>query len=106
MPTPSPYAQRLAATPVRRREVEVQGSRTAYWDYGPSDADTTILAVHGFRGEHHGLEPVVAFLPGIRVIMPDLPGFGESPPLPGRAHDLAAYARWLIDFAALVSPGA
>lgn len=84
----------------------MQGSRTAYWEYGPGDADTTILAVHGFRGEHHGLEPVVAFLPGIRVIMPDLPGFGESPPMPGRAHDLAAYARWLIDFAAMVSPGA
>jgi len=62
--------------------------------------------VHGFRGEHHGLEPVVAHLDGIRVIMPDLPGFGETAPLPGRRHDLAAYARWLTDFVAATAPGA
>ena len=106
MPAPSPYAARLERIEVRRREAEFLGGVTAYWEYGPSDAATTILAVHGFRGEHHGLEPVVAFLPGIRVIMPDLPGFGETAPLPGRTHDLAMYAEWLTAFAADVAPGA
>lgn len=104
MPVASPYAAPLARIPVVRREAEVLGGRTAYWVYGPDDADTTILAVHGFRGEHHGLEPVVAFLPGIRVIMPDLPGFGETPPLPGRRHDIDAYADWLTAFADAVAP--
>ena len=47
--------------PVQRREVDVLGGTTAYWVYGPADAETTIIAVHGFRGEHHGLEPVVIF---------------------------------------------
>lgn len=75
---PSPYADRLRRLPVQRREVEVHGGTTAYWAYGPDDADTTVVAVHGFRGEHHGLEPVLAFLPEVRVIAPDLPGFGES----------------------------
>lgn len=76
----------------------MRGGTTAYWVYGPEDAETTIVAVHGFRGEHHGLEPVLAFLPEARVIAPDLPGFGETAPLPGRTHDLDEYAAWLGDF--------
>ena len=82
------------------------GSTTAYWVYGDDDAEQTVLAVHGFRGEHHGLEPVVAHLDGIRIISPDLPGFGETPPLPGTRHTVQAYAGWLTAFAAAVAPGA
>ncbi|MCX6502393.1 MAG: alpha/beta hydrolase [Microbacterium sp.] len=106
MSTANPYAARLDAIPTERREVSVLGGTTAYWVYGPDDAATTIVAVHGFRGEHHGLEPVVAYLDGVRVISPDLPGFGETAPLPGRAHTLDAYAEWLRAFAAAVAPGA
>lgn len=106
MPVASPYADRLARIPVERREVEVLGGTTAYWAYGPEDAETTIVAYHGFRGDHHGLEPVVAHLPGVRVVMPDLPGFGASPPLPGRTHDLDAYAEWATAFAQAAAPGA
>ena len=106
MSAPQPYAALLAETPVVRREVPVGGGVTAYWEYGPTDAETTLIAVHGFRGEHHGLEPVVAHLPGIRVISPDLPGFGETPPLPGVTHDLAAYVGWLREFVDAVAPGA
>lgn len=106
MTVPHPYAERLAQIPVERREVEVLGGTTVYWVYGSEDAATTVVAVHGFRGEHHGLEPVVAFLDGIRVISPDLPGFGESAPLPGRTHTLETYAQWLTAFAAAVAPGA
>ena len=58
----------------------MRGATTAYWVYGPEDAETTVIAVHGFRGEHHGLEPVLAYLPEVRVVAPDLPGFGESAP--------------------------
>ncbi len=106
MPPTNPYAELLAAIPVERTEVPVLGGSTAYWTYGPADAVTTIIAVHGFRGEHHGLEPVVAHLDGVRVISPDLPGFGETAPLPGRRHDLAAYRDWLVAFASAVAPGA
>jgi pimeloyl-ACP methyl ester carboxylesterase len=109
MPVASPYAARLAVIPAERREVQVLGSSTAYWVYGERDADPrapTIIAVHGFRDEHHGLEPVVAYLPGIRIISPDLPGFGETPPVPDREHDLALYAGWLREFARTVAPGA
>ncbi|MFJ4252662.1 alpha/beta fold hydrolase [Microbacterium sp. NPDC090003] len=106
MTVPSPYADRLTRLPVERREAEVRGGTTAYWVYGREGAQTTIVAVHGFRGEHHGLEPVLAFLPEARVIAPDLPGFGETAPLPGRTHDLDEYAAWLGDFVAEVAPGA
>lgn len=106
MPVPSPYADRLRRLPIERREVEVRGGKTAYWVYGPPNAATTVIAVHGFRGEHHGLEPVLAYLPEVRVIAPDLPGFGETAPLPGRTHDLDEYASWLRDFVSAVAPGA
>lgn len=105
MTAPNPYAELLDRIPVERREAEIMGGSTAYWVYGPEDAETTLLVVHGFRGEHHGLEPVVGHLPGVRIVSPDLPGFGETPPLPGRTHDLGAYAEWLTAFAAAVAPG-
>lgn len=111
MSVPSPYADRLSRLPIERHEVGIGGTDTAYWAYGPSagagdEAPPTVIAVHGFRGEHHGLEPVLAYLPEVRVIAPDLPGFGETPPLAGRTHDLAAYSDWLQQFTAAVSPGA
>jgi len=102
----SPYAARLDAVPVSRHEVQIAGGTTAYWEYGPTDATTTLIAVHGYRGDHHGLEPVVAFLDGIRVISPDLPGFGETPPLTGLEHTIEAYAQWLRSFVDAVAPGA
>ncbi|WP_144877589.1 alpha/beta fold hydrolase [Microbacterium sp. 1.5R] len=106
MTVPSPYADRLSRLAVARHDVEVRGANTAYWVYGPADAEVVVIAVHGFRGEHHGLESVLAFLPEARVIAPDLPGFGESAPVPGRMYDLDEYAAWLTDFAAQVAPGA
>lgn len=106
MPVFDPYAARLARIPVARHEVDLLGGTTTYWVYGPDDAEHTVIAVHGFRGEHHGLEPVIAFLPSVRVISPDLPGFGETKPIPGRRHDLALYRQWLSAFTAAVAPGA
>jgi pimeloyl-ACP methyl ester carboxylesterase len=106
VPNVSPYEPLLARIPVRRHEADVLGGTTVYWVYGRDDAAQTLLAVHGFRGEHHGLEPVVAHLGDVRVVMPDLPGFGETPPIPGRAHDLDTYADWLTAFSAAVAPGA
>lgn len=106
MSIPSPYAAQLARVPVTRSDVELSGGTTAYWEYGQKDAATTIVAVHGFRGDHHGLESIVAFLPDLRVISPDLPGFGETAPLTGTPHDIGGYSAWLGEFVASVSPGA
>ncbi|WIB14181.1 alpha/beta hydrolase [Curtobacterium sp. MCPF17_050] len=109
-PVLSPYQSLLAATPVVHRAVQVDGRTTHYWEYGPAVGaegrarnapPATVLAVHGFRGDHHGLESVAAHLvaghpSGVRVIVPDLPGFGTSDPLP--TADLDAYVAWLDGF--------
>ena len=96
---PSPYAVALARIPRREYRLEVLGAATAVVEYGPVDAPRTLVVVHGFRGDHHGLEPVVAELPGLRIIAPDLPGFGGSSTLPsGRPHDIDGYAAWLDAF--------
>lgn len=94
----SPYAEQLAAIPVERREVRVGGAMTRYWVYGPEDAATTVVICHGYRGEHHGIEPIIAQLPGVRFVGPDLPGFGESEPLPPGRHTIAGYAEWFSAF--------
>lgn len=76
------------------------GSGARYWVWGDPAATTTVIAVHGFRGDHHGLLPIVQRLGRYRVVPPDLPGFGESPAFGSGGHDLAAYAAWLTDFCA------
>jgi len=112
----SPFESQLGRIPVRESSLNVLGSTTRFWDYGDAAATTTIVMVHGFRGDHHGLEPVVAQLGasgrfdtasdsdgatgGIRMISPDLPGFGQSDPLNGIRHDIEGYGRWLREFVA------
>ncbi|GAA4154856.1 alpha/beta fold hydrolase [Gryllotalpicola daejeonensis] len=92
-------------------EIELPGGVTRWVEYGaPADAATaehepTIIAVHGFRGDHHGLEPVVDRLHGRHVIAPDLPGFGASDAFTDRFHDIDGYARWLGEFTRAVAPG-
>lgn len=90
---------------------QVLGITARAWQYGPASdgADAaTIIFVHGFRGDHHGLEGIAQELartrPNARVIVPDLPGFGESPAVPGRTHDAALYGEWLCAFAEAVAP--
>jgi pimeloyl-ACP methyl ester carboxylesterase len=95
---PTPHAAALAEIPVREGKVELLGSTTHYWEYGPRDAAQTIVIAHGYRGDHHGLEPVIALLPEFRFVSPDLPGFGVSTPMTGAPHSIDGYARWLGEF--------
>lgn len=87
--------------------VPTLGSETHAWQYGPADG-APILLVHGFRGDHHGLEGLAAelvrVLPGVRAIVPDLPGFGATPAVPGREHNIELYGEWLRAFAGEVAP--
>lgn len=81
----------------------IAGASTWWEETGPADAPTLVL-VHGFRGDHHGLARIAALLPEFRIISPDLPGFGRSGPLP-RPHTITAYADWLIEFVSAVTHG-
>ena len=95
---PSPHADALARIPVREDSRQVLGSTTRYWEYGPKDADHIVLITHGYRGDHHGLEPVIALLPEVRFVSPDLPGFGASTPMTEAPHSIEGYSRWLVAF--------
>lgn len=92
----------------RQFVASVLGSDTHAWEYGKASGYPVIL-VHGFRGDHHGLAGIASALstamPKLRVIVPDLPGFGDTPSVPGRTHNLELYGEWLRDFIAAVAPG-
>lgn len=100
-----PQAEAAAAS--ENLDADVLGAQTRAWQYGEPEGAPIVL-VHGFRGDHHGLEglarALVARLPGTRVIVPDLPGFGESPAIPGRRHDLDLYGEWMRGFTRAVAP--
>ncbi|GAA1612368.1 alpha/beta fold hydrolase [Leucobacter chromiireducens] len=96
----------MSIAPVSFSEATL-GIDTRAWQYGAPEGPTLIL-VHGFRGDHHGLEGIAVRLaeqaPELRIIVPDLPGFGETPAVPGRTHDIALYGEWLRAFAAAAAP--
>lgn len=83
------------------RTLSHEGRSQRYWDFSPvhpapqrSAGEPTLFMVHGFRGDHHGMLRIVEELPTHRIVIPDLPGFGESDALPGR-HDTTAYMRFV-----------
>ncbi|MEK7662933.1 MAG: alpha/beta hydrolase, partial [Actinomycetota bacterium] len=83
--------------------VVVDGVTTHYWEYGDVSSPVQLVMIHGFRGDHHGLEPIVAELGAdVHVIIPDLPGFGISDALPSRA-DINSYAHWLFGFITILN---
>lgn len=90
----------------REHSMTLLGSKLHYWAYGPLRGAPVIVAVHGFRGTHHGLERIVGAAPGYTWIVPDLPGFGASTPMAGPAHDVGGYAHLVREFVkAVTRPG-
>ncbi|AUZ88866.1 alpha/beta hydrolase [Arthrobacter agilis] len=92
------------------RTLRWEGTLQRIWDYpavtAPGEAPRgTIVMVHGFRGDHHGLLRLVEELPRHRVILPDLPGFGQGQALAG-THDVATYAHFISDCTRLLAPDA
>lgn len=89
---------RLRAQP---KSVSVDGINANYWLYPATTKDVgkaeTVVLIHGYRGDHHGLEAFSGGLTDYNVIAPDLPGFGTSDPLKAE-HSLDSYATWLKAF--------
>lgn len=105
-PVEAPSTRHLAQRASERIDAPISGSRTRSWRYPTVNDDANapkIILVHGFRGTHHGLLPLVAELPNVEFLAPDLPGFGESTPLEGK-HNLHAYSRWLGRYLERVDP--
>ena len=94
--TPQQLAD-LAAERAVRGEVQIGKAKTVYWRYAATEASQgTLVMVHGYRGNHLGLAAIAGALPQFDVIVPDLPGFGESEPI--ERHDIANYSEWLRAF--------
>lgn len=88
--------------------VELEDATVAYWTYEAAQAaqnTRTILVIHGFRGDHHGLLRVADLLPDMRIIMPDLPGFGASTAFRTGEHTVAGYGRFIAEFMAALDLG-
>lgn len=76
-----------------------RGNQPAAWYYPANHSKAaTVLMVHGFRGDHHGLMAIAAALPDYNVLIPDLPGYGKSVPLE-EAHTVENYGAWLMEYA-------
>jgi pimeloyl-ACP methyl ester carboxylesterase len=107
--SPAPLFSRELDARTRAAAVDLDGGRVAYWAYEPvrvTPETRTILVIHGFRGDHHGLLRVADQLPEMRLIMPDLPGFGSSPAFGGGEHSVERYGSFIGDFMAALGLGA
>ena len=102
MPAQDFYARELDAIPTHAHRETVGGIGTAWWNYGPKTGPVDLVLIHGFRGDHHGLEPFVAKLGSkLRIVIPDLPGFGVTGALePSDSVEprIRSYALWLRTF--------
>jgi len=70
---------------------------TVYYVYNNNPKLPVIVMVHGFRGTHHGLDLIAKKLSDYMVVVPDLPGFGETKPMSDE-HSITNYAGWLNKF--------
>jgi pimeloyl-ACP methyl ester carboxylesterase len=67
----------------------------AVWRYpATGKSKGVLLFIHGFRGNHHGLESIAGALPDWEIFIPDLPGFGATDE--PKEITLDEYSNWLI----------
>jgi len=100
MKTAAEYME-LANARATQRSVLVDENECKYWFYPatttPSAKAKNIVLVHGYRGDHHGLESFAGGLSDYNIYAPDLPGFGVSTPLKAE-HSLDNYVLWFKGF--------
>ncbi|QLY33194.1 alpha/beta fold hydrolase [Nocardia huaxiensis] len=84
---------------VRRSFVEARGVRFHVTESGPADG-RPVLVLHGWPQHHYAYRDLLANPPeGLRIIAPDLPGYGWSGPAPHRweKEEVAADLLALLD---------
>ncbi len=102
------YTRERIASGLSQRTVHAAGHRWVYAisDDAPRDAPTVVL-LHGFTGSKENWYPVARALEGrYRVVVPDLPGWGQSERKPGADYGFVAQAARVAAFLRKVSPDA
>ena len=91
MPTPSPRERMLAGVPVTSRMLDIHGVATSVLEGG--DGPPLVLLHGGIECGGAMWAPVLAQLAEHhRVVVPDVPGLGESAPVPHL--DVDTFASW------------
>ncbi len=86
------------------KSILIDSSSYAYWLYPANHNDAKVIVfVHGYRGNHRGLEAIAGALEDYEIIIPDLPGFGLSSEI--AEHSISGYSNWLAVFIEAVCAG-
>jgi pimeloyl-ACP methyl ester carboxylesterase len=100
------FARERIAAGLSRGTVEAAGHR---WVYAWRDADApgapTVVMLHGFTGSKENWYPLARALGGrYRLLVPDLPGWGESQRKSGTDYGFPAQAERVAAFLRALSP--
>ncbi len=88
--------------------VQINGTKTNYWQKNPRATDNVVLALHGFMSDLRSIQPFIDDLDitnDTRVLLPDLPGFGSSEPIAENAS-IDNYVDWARAFINQITPQA
>ena len=101
------FARQRVVAGLSRATVEAAGHR---WVYAQREADAadapTIVMIHGFTGSKENWYPLARELGGrYRLLIPDLPGWGESERRPGAVYGFPEQAAHVDAFIRALSPG-
>jgi pimeloyl-ACP methyl ester carboxylesterase len=100
------FARQRIAAGLSKGTIDVAGHRWvyAYRDAATADAPTIVL-LHGFTGSKENWYPLARALHGrYRLVIPDLPGWGDSERKPGADYGFVAQSARVAAFIAAVSP--
>ncbi len=101
------FARQRIAAGLSRATIDAAGHRWVYAWRDADDADApTIVMVHGYTGSKENWYPLARELHGkYRLLIPDLPGWGESERQPGAVYGFPEQAANLDAFIRATSPG-
>jgi pimeloyl-ACP methyl ester carboxylesterase len=100
------FTRQLFAAGLHKHERQVAGHRWVYAEREATSPDApTLVLVHGFTGSKENWFPLAkAFNGRYRLVIPDLPGWGESERLPRENYGFLAQGERLAAFIHAVSP--
>ncbi len=101
------FARQRVVAGLSRETVEAAGHRWVYAAQEGASADAPVLVMlHGFTGSKENWYPLARELQGkYRLLIPDLPGWGESERKPGAAYGFPEQAANVDAFIRALSPG-